>query len=126
MHKILVCDDEIDVCDFIKHFFQDRGFEVTCSLDGEEAVRIARKQKFDVILLDVRMKKMSGIDALKNIRKNDDKVNVIMVTAVEDQDKMDDAKRLGVSHYITKPLVLEELESIIYKVTNKQAETKKK
>lgn len=117
MPKILVVDDEMDVCDFVKQFFEERNYSVTPALDGEQAIRILRKHKFDIILLDIKMKKMDGIETLRNIRKIDPKAKVIMVTALADQDKMDDACKLGACKYIVKPLILEELEKTVYEET---------
>lgn len=113
MKKILVVDDEIDICDFVKNFFEERDFIVFTALNGSEAVRIVKKDKPDIILLDVRMKEMDGIETLKKIRNVDKEVKVIMVTAVEEQEKMDAARKLGASEYITKPLVLEQLEAAV-------------
>ncbi|MDD5440433.1 MAG: response regulator [Candidatus Omnitrophica bacterium] len=117
MLKMLVVDDEVDVCDFVKHFFEERDFEVAVASNGEEAVKCARKHKFDIILLDVRMRKMDGIEALKRIKEFDKTANVIMVTAVDDKERMNEATRLGATKYITKPLILEELESAVYEMT---------
>ena len=117
MYKMLVVDDEMDVCDFVKHFFEERNYTVATALDGEEAVRIVKNHKFDIILLDIRMRKIDGIETLKRIRTFDSSVNVIMVSAVEDQSKMDEASKLGACQYITKPLILEELESAVYDKT---------
>ena len=113
MVKILVVDDEIDVCDFVKNFFEERNCRVFMALSGSEALRILRKEKPDLILLDIKMKEMDGIQTLERIRKVDKNVKVIMVSALEDRDKMEAAKKLGASKYITKPLVLEELESAV-------------
>jgi len=111
MRKILVVDDEIDVCDFVKNFFEERAFRVYTALNGQEALRIVKKEKPHLILLDIRMKGMDGIETLKKIREVNKDVKVIMVTAVEDQEKMDNACKLGACEYITKPLVLEDLET---------------
>ena len=113
MTRILVVDDEIDVCDFVKNFFEERNFQVYTALNGNDAIRIVRKDKPELILLDVRMKGMDGIETLKKIREVDKKVKVVMVTAVVDQDIMDQASKLGASKYITKPLILEELEAAV-------------
>ena len=113
MKKILVVDDEIDVCDFVKSFFEERDFQVFTALSGNEAMRILRKESPHIILLDIRMKGIDGIETLSRIRQLDKKVKVIMVTAVEDQDKMEAARKLGASEYITKPLVLEDLEATV-------------
>jgi len=117
MAKMLVVDDELDVCDFVKQFFEERGYDVTTAYDGEEAISHFEKQKFDIVLLDMRMKKMDGLTTLKSIKKLDKKANVIMVTAADAQEDMDEACNLGACKYITKPLILEELESAVYEQT---------
>jgi len=117
MNKLLIVDDELDVCDFVKGFFEERDYIVFTALDGEAAIRIVKKQRPDIILLDIKMKRMNGIDALRKIRELDKTACVIMVTAVEDQDKMDAAYELGAKSYITKPLVLEELERTVYELS---------
>jgi two-component system response regulator (stage 0 sporulation protein F) len=113
MLKILVVDDEIDVCDFVKNFFEDRNFKVFTAANGSAALKIVKREKPHIILLDVRMRDMDGIQTLKKIRDIDSKVKVIMVTAVEQPDRMDAAWKLGASEYITKPLVLENLEATV-------------
>ena len=109
MSKILVVDDERDVCNFVKNFFEERGFEVLTALDGKQALTIAENENPLIVLLDIRMPEMDGIETLRCIKKKRPKDKVIMVTCVEDLDKMDEAKRLGAEAYITKPLVLGEL-----------------
>jgi len=119
MRKILIVDDEIDVCDFVKHFFEERNFRTFTALSGEEALRILKKETPDIILLDVRMKKMDGIETLKRIREINKDVNVIMVTAVDDHEKMKTCSKLGARKYVTKPLVLEELEKVVSSYSKK-------
>jgi len=116
MRKILVVDDEHDICDFMKSFLSERGYEVFTALNGDEALAIVKKESPELILLDIKMKGMDGIATLKHIKDIDKKFNVIMVTALEDQDKMNEASRLGAREYITKPLVLENLEQAVERV----------
>ena len=113
MRKILVVDDERDICDFVKNFFQERGFEVFVALSGDEALAVAKAEKPEMVLLDIKMKGMDGIATLKHIRDINKNIKVIMVTANEDQDKMDEACRLGACEYITKPLALDSLERTV-------------
>ena len=115
MHKLLVVDDELDICDFVKTFFKDRGFNVFTALSGEEALSIAKEEKPDIVLLDIKMKGMDGLAALKHIKESDRNIKVIMVTALEDQDKMREAYKLGACDYITKPLILDYLEQTVLK-----------
>lgn len=116
MHKLLVVDDEHDVCDFVKNFFQEREFEVFTALSGEEALEIAKKENPVIVLLDVKMKGMSGIATLKHLKEMNRNLKVIMVTALDDQEKMDEACKLGACDYITKPLVLDYLEQAVEKM----------
>lgn len=113
--KILVVDDEKDICGFVKNFFEERGYDVSTAYNGDEALALVKSDRPELILLDVRMKGMDGIATLKHIKEIDRGLKVIMVTALADQDKMDEACRLGACEYITKPLALDNLEQAVEK-----------
>ena len=116
MIKLLVVDDEVGVCDFVKNFFKERDFEVFVAQDGKEAVSLFESRRPDIILMDLKMPVMNGIDALKEIRNLSNAARVIMVTAIEDIEQIEEAKRIGATEYITKPLLLEQLERIVLTV----------
>jgi len=111
--KILVVDDEIDICDFVKNFFNERNFEVYISCDGRTAVDIVKDKSPDIILLDMLMPVMNGMEALREIKKINSATKVIIVTAVEDEEIIAEAKNYGIVEYITKPLILEQLERTV-------------
>ncbi len=113
MRKILVVDDERDICDFVKNFFEERGYYVLTANNGEDALEITKLEKPELILLDIKMKGMDGIATLKHIKENDRSQKVVMVTAMEDQDRIDEACKLGACEYITKPLILDHLEAAV-------------
>jgi len=113
MPKLLIVDDEIDVCDFAKHFFTKRNIEVSVASGGREALNIIETQKPDLVLLDIRMEEMTGMEVLRQLRAQNNNVKVIMVTGVEDEGTLKESQSLGVKGYIHKPLVLEELEKIV-------------
>jgi DNA-binding NtrC family response regulator len=113
--KILVVDDEADICDFVKNFFTERGYNVLTAQSGEDAIVIAKEEKPELVLLDIKMKGMDGIAALKHLKSINKEQRVVMVTAIEDQDKMDEAGRLGACDYVTKPLMLDYLERTVEK-----------
>lgn len=113
MLRLLVVDDEVDICDFVKNFFKERNFDVSVAYDGKEAIGAIAASKPDIVLLDIKMPVMDGMETLKNIRKLDDTIKVIMVTAIEDADTAEEAKHRGASEYITKPLLLEQLERTV-------------
>lgn len=108
--KLLIVDDESEICEFLKSFFEDRDFQVETAPDGTKAFEQVGLFKPDVVLLDIQMPGMDGLQTLKKIKGVYPQVKVIMVTAVETQEKIEEAMRLGADNYITKPLSLEYLE----------------
>ncbi len=113
MSKLLVVDDESDVREFAKSFFKKRGIEVLTASGGREALDLIAENKPQLVLLDVRMEEMTGIEVLRELRKTDKQTKVIMVTGVEEEGVIKEANALGVISYVHKPLILEELEKIV-------------
>ncbi|MBU1084147.1 MAG: response regulator [Candidatus Omnitrophota bacterium] len=114
MLRLLVVDDERDICDFVKNFFKERDFDVIMAYNGQEALEKIEAEDPDIILLDIKMPVMGGLEVLKALQGRGKKV--IMVTAVEDGEKARDAKKWGAVEYITKPLMLEQLERTVMTV----------
>ena len=115
MPKLLIVDDETDIREFAKNFFKKRRIEVFTAAGGNDAISLINSQSPDLVLLDVRMEEMTGIEVLRKIREKNSTVKVIMVTGVEEEETINAAKTLGVTGYIHKPLILEELEKIVLK-----------
>ncbi|MDD5680281.1 MAG: response regulator [Candidatus Omnitrophica bacterium] len=113
MKKILLVDDEADVCNFMMRFFEERNFEAFSATSGNEALRILEKDRPDIILLDIKMKDRDGMEILKEIKNINKDAKVVMVTCVDDTEAMKRAKDLGAAAYITKPLVLSDLMEIV-------------
>lgn len=110
MKHLLVVDDEIEICDFLKSFFEERDYEVSTANSGQEAIETVGKIHPQIVLLDVHMPGMDGMNVLKQIKQTYPATKVIMVTAIETRDKIEEAMRYGADNYITKPLSLEYLE----------------
>jgi len=110
MKKLLLVDDEVEICEFLKTFFVDRGYDVRTAHSGQGAIDSVNEDPPQLVLLDIQMPGMDGIQALKAIKEAHPSLKVIMVTAVETQDKIEEAMRHGADNYITKPLSLEYLE----------------
>ena len=108
--KLLIVDDEVEICEFLKSFFEDRDFKVITAHSGAKALDQMALFHPEVVLLDIQMPGMDGLQTLKKIKEMYPEVKVIMVTAVETQEKIEEAMRLGADNYITKPLSLEYLE----------------
>ena len=113
MPKLLIVDDEIDVREFAKNFFKKRGIDVFTASGGNEALDIINNEKPNLLLLDVRMEEMNGIELLCKIRESGNDVKVIMVTGVEEENTINEADKLGAIGYIHKPLILSELEKVV-------------
>lgn len=115
MVKLLLVDDEKGITDPLREFFQDRGFHVNTADSGEAALEAIRKDKPNIIFLDIRMKGMDGLATLEEIKRIDKNIKVIMLTVIEDKEVIDKAKKLGAEEYITKPFRTEYLEEVLIK-----------
>ncbi len=113
MGKILVVDDEIEVVRLLKDFLTSKDYEVYTALNGAEALALVKEVKPDIVLLDIIMPGMGGIDTLKEIKKIDPTTAVIMVTAVIDEELAKRAVNLGAFDYITKPINIDYLETCV-------------
>jgi len=118
MPRVLVVDDEPVAVELLHAFLADKGLDVITACDGEEALRQVKDHRPHLILLDVRMPKLNGMEVLKRVREIDHEVGVIMVTAVNEEETGREALKMGAFDYITKPLDLQYLErSLWYKIT---------
>ena len=118
MARILVVDDEPDAVELLQEFLTAKGYDVIIACDGEEALRQVKEHRPHLILLDVRMPKLNGMEVLKRVREIDHEVGVIMVTAVNEEETGREALKMGAFDYITKQLDLQYLErSLWYKIT---------
>ena len=114
--KLLIIDDELDICNFVKSFFEMRGFDVVTASNGDEAMAKLLKERPEVVILDVMMRRgKEGLEYLPLIKKSLPSAKVLMVTGVDDRDAIDAAMKLGADDYITKPLILEYLENTVLK-----------
>ncbi len=113
MQRILVVDDEIEVCNVLRDFLTVKGYEVHTVSDGRSAVAKVGEVRPHIVLLDIMMPGMGGLETLKEIRKVDPRVGVIMVTAVFDEELGKRAIELGAYDYITKPVSLDYLDTVL-------------
>ena len=103
--KVLVVDDERLIVKGLRFSLEQDDMEVECAYDGEEALEMAKNKKYDIILLDIMLPKLTGLEVCQQIREFSD-VPVIMLTAKgEDMDKILGLE-YGADDYITKPLSL--------------------
>jgi len=111
--KILVVDDEIEITDFVGEFLKAKGYHVVTANDGFTALEKVVSEKPDLVLLDIKMPKMDGLETLKRIREIDPVVGVVMVTVIKDEEIAGRAMELGAFDFINKPIDLTQLENTV-------------
>jgi DNA-binding NtrC family response regulator len=113
--NILAIDDEKNIRHLIKNEFALEGFKVTTASDGEEGLKIFDDRKFDVVLLDIKLPGVSGIETLRKLKQKSSAAQVIMITGHGDIKSAVECIKLGARDYVTKPFKLDELISLARK-----------
>ncbi len=111
--KILIVEDEKDLCSTVAKGLKHSGYVVETCTDGEEASFMAIDEYYDLIVLDINLPKVSGIEILKLIRESNKEVKVILLTARANIEDKILGLDLGANDYMTKPFHFEELEARI-------------
>ena len=111
--KILIVEDNKKLLQTIEKELKMH-FEVECCEDGEEAFYLIKQGIYDLVVLDLMLPSMNGIEVLKNIRKNYIDTPVLILTAKESLDEKMEAFSMGANDYLTKPFYMEELVARIY------------
>jgi two-component system, response regulator, stage 0 sporulation protein F len=118
--KILVVDDEEGARDLFNTILTDEGYEVSLANGGEEALGLFKGAPFNLVITDIKMPIMDGLQLLQEIRKMGSKTDVIMVTAYGEVESYLKAMSLGAAEYINKPIRIKELKQIVHKVLTEQ------
>lgn len=113
--KLLVVDDEHLIRWSLEQNLKKMGYDVVTAGTGEDALRLVREEQPDLVLLDIQLPGISGIDVLEKIKEHDEDIIVIMVTANGGLDTAVNAMRLGAYDYVSKPFNLDELSIIVKK-----------
>src|SRR4249919_931611 len=108
MHNLVV-EDERPIAEFVQRGLEADGYSVACAYDGDQGLALARTKDFGLVLLDVLLPKLSGLEVLKAIREGDETLPVIMLTALAETDDVVAGLNLGASDYLTKPFAFAEL-----------------
>lgn len=111
--RVLVIDDEVELCSLLEAALTDEGYAVLSCCDPEEGLRTARKERPDLVLLDLKMPKMDGIQVLQEMKKHDETIRVIIITGFTNISQARDAIRLGADDYITKPFDLSYIKAAV-------------
>ena len=125
--QILVVDDEHGIRTLLSEVLNIAGFQVTMAADGLDALNQIRKNKFDLVLLDVNLPKVDGFAILEKIRASAPTQPIIMISARTEKDDVTHGLRLGADDYIRKPFSVEELvlrvENRLRRTSNSEVET---
>jgi two-component system response regulator (stage 0 sporulation protein F) len=114
--KILVVDDQLGVRRLLFETFREDQHEVQMAANGAEALKLLKTYGPDLILMDMKMPGMNGIETLRQIRASDQRIRVIMMTAYGDAQNMEQAKDLGILYYMGKPFDLFELRDRVKEI----------
>jgi two-component system response regulator PilR (NtrC family) len=119
MNKILVVDDEQSMRDFLAIMLKKEGYDVVAAKSGHDAIKAVQSEIFDLVISDVKMSGMDGIEVLKAVKDTSPDTVVIMITAYASAETAVDAMKLGAYDYITKPFKVDEIKLIIQKALEK-------
>ena len=107
--KILLLEDDLNLSDTVCDYLEEKGFEVICVYDGEEALSSIYENSFDLLLLDVNVPIKNGFQVLKEIRKDGNDTPAIYITSLNSMDSLEQGYSSGCDDYIRKPFELKEL-----------------
>jgi CheY-like chemotaxis protein len=121
MAKILIAEDERDIRELIVFTLEFAGFDVTVARDGNEAVEKAQQDKYDLILMDVRMPRMTGYQACDKLKENESTkdIPIVFLSAKGQEAEVQQGIQVGAEDYILKPFAPDHLTSQIRKILAK-------
>ncbi len=108
-HHIIIADDEELLCETVADFLCRNGYAVSIVHDGSEVIPIIEREKVDLVLLDLVMPGMNGLETLAMIKKQSPQTRVLMLSGYDQTDNVEQAKELGSDGFITKPFGIETL-----------------
>lgn len=111
--RILVVDDEESIREFLEIMLKKEGYEVTLAEDGKRAVELIKKKSFDMIISDLQMPNMSGMELLKFVKDSNPELVFMIITAFGTTETAVEAMKLGAYDYITKPFKIDEVRILI-------------
>jgi DNA-binding NtrC family response regulator len=116
---VLIVDDEAGLLDFLRLLFEEEGFRVSTASSFESARELIPSHSFDVVLCDITMPDGNGLDLLKELKAEDEKTAVIMMTAYTSTKTAIEAMKLGAFDYVSKPFDVDELKVVVQKAIEK-------
>jgi DNA-binding NtrC family response regulator len=111
--KILIVDDERIVCDMTRYYFEHDGYHVTTFTDSTQALAALEEERFDVMIVDLKMKEVDGMQLLEFIHARSPQTKVIMLTAFATMETAVEAFRKHAFDFLTKPVRVEDLKATV-------------
>ena len=121
--KILLVDDEQEFVETLSERLKMRDLKSEMALDGEEALQVVQDQEPDVMVLDLKMPGIDGMEVLRRVRKSFPKVRVVILTGHGTQKDEEQARRLGAFEYLQKPVDIEHLVKVLRKAFQSKMES---
>ncbi|MBN1993791.1 MAG: hybrid sensor histidine kinase/response regulator [Anaerolineae bacterium] len=118
--RILVVDDEVDVLDLCRRILETKGYQVKTAHNGYEAIGLAQQEKFDLLLTDIKMPGMTGLQIAQALKKSDPEVICVTMTGYSTMDMVLEALKLGIDEFILKPFTPDELSMAVAKTLEKE------
>jgi acyl carrier protein len=112
-HKILIVDDQEGMCNFLENYFYSKGYKATSASKADEALLLLDKEKPDIVLLDIRMPDIDGIELLKKMKAKNPKPKFLMVSVASEREK--EAVEAGADGFVSKPFPITYLEQTVIK-----------
>jgi len=125
LDHILIVDDNQDLCSLLRHGLAPLGYDITVAYDGLRALQLLESGIFNLMILDLMLPQLNGIDVLRNIRAQHPEVEVIVLTAYASLESAIEALRLGAYDYVTKPFSMEAIRSAVRRALEKQHMSKR-
>jgi DNA-binding NtrC family response regulator len=121
--RILAIDDEHNIRHLIESEFTLEGFDVKTAKNGQEGLKLLDNQAFDVVLLDIKLPRMNGIEVLRRLKQKSPATEVLMITGYGDIKTAVESLKLGAREYITKPFKLDELMALVKQAISDSGES---
>jgi len=109
--RILVIDDEDSMCRFMEIMLAKEGYEVHVARSGQDGIALLRENSYDLVLADLNMPEMSGIDVLREVKTFKHEQDLIVMTAYASVDSAIEAMKQGAVDYVTKPFKVDEIKT---------------
>jgi DNA-binding NtrC family response regulator len=124
--KILIIDDEVIVRKTLSKILVEEGYSVCCVEDGDAALSKIKDNAFDLVLLDIKLSGMDGINILKNLRSADNNIPVVLISGFLTMENIERASRYGIFSYIRKPFRIDDLRAKVKRALKSRKVVKRK